>query len=126
MRKNILTQKKKNLKKRISLIIVAAVALNKNPSTTKDIRCIFIEVILYFSYENRKITVLFNYRIDKNLISQRFIKENSLEATPVKHIKTTVDEHHITIYRSHNIIIKIKDSRNEIRVTQRTFYVTNI
>src|SRR6266536_626991 len=116
MRKNILTQKKK-FKKRISLIIVAAVALNKNPSTIKDIRCIFIEVILYFSYENRKITALLNYRIDKNLISQRFIKENSLEITPVEYMGIIVDGYYITIYKFHNIITKVKDSRNKVRFT---------
>ncbi len=100
--------------------------LSKDLSTAKNTRYIFIEITLYFSHENRKIIILLNYRADKDLISQRFTKENNLKATPVKRIKTTVDEHHITIYKSHNIITKAKDFRNEVRVTQHTFYATNI
>ncbi len=102
------------------------VTLNKNSSTAKDTRCILIEITLYFSHGNRKITVLLNYKINKNLISQHFTKENNLETTLIKRMRTTVNKHHITIYKSHNIITKIKDSRNEVRATQRTFYATNI
>ncbi len=100
--------------------------LDKNPSTIKGIRYIFFELILCFSHGNRKITALLNYKINKNLISQRFTKKNNLETTPIKRIETTVDGHHITLYKSHNIITKTKDSRNKKRATQRTFYVTNI
>ncbi len=100
--------------------------LDKNPSTAKSTRCIFIKVILYFSHGNRKITILLNYGIDEDLISQRFTKKNGLEATPVERIGTTVDGHHIIIYRSYNIITKVKDSRNEVRATQHTFYATDI
>ena len=77
----------------------------------------FIEVTLYFSHENRKITVLFNYRVDEDLISQRFTKKNGLEVTPIGYIGITVDKYHITIYKSHNIITKAKDSRSEVRAT---------
>ena len=100
--------------------------LNKNLLTVKGTRCILIEIILYFSHENRNVTALLNYRVDKNLISQRFTKKNSLEATPVKRMGIIVDRHHITIYKSHNIITKTKDSRNEVQATQRTFYATDI
>ena len=100
--------------------------MGKNSLIVKNTRCIFIEITLYFSHGNRKITTLLNYRTNKNLISQHFIKENSLEITLIERIRITVDKYYITIYRFHNIIIKAKDSRNEIRTTQRTFYTTNI
>ncbi len=85
-----------------------------------------IEVILYFSHENRKITALFDCGADEDLISQRFMKKNSLEATPVERIKITVDGYYVIIYRFYNIIIKVKDSRNEVRITQRNFYAINM
>jgi len=102
------------------------VVLDKDPLTIKDTRCILIEITLYFSHGNRKVTALLNYKTNKDLISQYFIKENSLEITPVGRIKIIIDGHHIIIYKSYNIIIKVKDSRNEVRATQRTFYATNI
>ena len=100
--------------------------LGKDFLTVKGTRCIFIEVTLYFSHRNCKVTTLFDCGVDEDLISQRFTKKNGLEVTPVGCIGTTVDGHYITIYRFHNIITKIKDSRNEVRATQRTFYATNI
>ncbi len=100
--------------------------LGKDSLITKDIRYIFIEITLYLTHGNRKITTLLDYEADEDLISQRFTKENGLKTTPVERIGTTVDRHHIIIYRFHNIIIKIKDSRNEVRVTQHTFYATDI
>ncbi len=100
--------------------------LGKDPLTVKNTRCILIEVTLYFSHENRKITALLDYGADEDLISQRFIKKNGLAVTPIERMGTTVDGHYVTIYKSHNIIIKVKDSRNEVRATQRTFYATNI
>ncbi len=100
--------------------------LDKDPSTAKNTRYILIEVTLCFSHGNRKVTALLNYETNKDLISQRFTKENSLKTTPIKHIKTTVDRHHITIYRFYNIITKTKNSRNEVRTTQRTFYAIDI
>ena len=77
----------------------------------------FIKITLCFSYGNRKVTALLDYRADEDLISQHFAKENGLKITPVERIEITVDRHYITIYKSHNIIIKVKDSRNEVRVT---------
>ena len=50
-------------------------ALDKDPSTVKNTRCILIEVILYFSHGNRKITTLLNCGADEDLISQRFAKK---------------------------------------------------
>jgi len=100
--------------------------LGKNSLIVKNTRCIFIEITLYFSHGNRKITTLLNYRTNKNLISQHFIKENGLKTTLVGRIGIIIDKHYIIIYGSHNIIIKVKDSRNEVRTIQRTFYATNI
>ena len=86
----------------------------------------FIEITLCFSHGNRKVTTLLNYETDEDLISQRFTKENGLEAISIERMGITVDGYRITIYRSHNIIIKIKNSRSEVRATQRTFYATDI
>jgi len=102
------------------------VVLNKNSLTVKGTRYIFIEVTLYFSHGNRKVTVLFNCETNEDVISQCFAKENGLEATPVGRIEIIVDGHYVIIYKFYNIIIKIKDSRNEVRVTQRTFYVIDM
>ena len=44
----------------------------------------------------------------------------------IERIEITVDGYYIIIYKSHNIITKAKDSRNEIRATQRTFYAIDI
>ena len=85
-----------------------------------------IEIILYLTHSNRKITALFDYRINKDLISQHFAKKNSLEATPIGRMETTVDGYYVIIYKFHNIITKVKDSRNEVRITQRTFYAIDI
>ncbi len=43
--------------------------LDKDSLTAKGIRCILIEITLYFSHGNRKITALLNYEVDKDLIS---------------------------------------------------------
>ncbi len=91
--------------------------LGKDSLTIKGTRYIFIEVTLYFSHGNRKVTVLFDCGADEDLISQRFIKENGLEVTPVERMGITVDKYYVTIYRFYNIIIKVKDSRNEVRAT---------
>ena len=77
----------------------------------------FIEVTLCLAHGNRKVTALFDYGVDEDLISQRFAKENSLEVISVGRIKTTVDKYYIIIYRFYNIIIKDKDSRSEVRAT---------
>ena len=60
--------------------------LNKDLLTVRDTRYILIEIILYFSHGNRKITALLNYKADKDLISQRFTKKNSLETTLIERI----------------------------------------
>ncbi len=63
------SNKKKEVKKRINPVIVVVVVLGKDSLTVKGTRCIFIEVILYFSHGNRKVIILLNYRADKDLIS---------------------------------------------------------
>jgi len=93
------------------------VVLGKDPLIIKDTQYILIEIILYLAHGNRKVIILFNYGADEDLISQHFAKENGLEVTPVGYMEITVDGYYITIYKSYNIITKIKDSRNEVRVT---------
>jgi hypothetical protein len=56
-------------------------------------RCILIDITLYLSNGNRKITVLLDSGIDEILISQRFVKENRLQITPVGRISVVIDGH---------------------------------
>ncbi len=81
---------------------MAAIILDKDLLTAKNTRYIFIEIILYFSHENRKIIILFNYEVDEDLISQRFAKENDLEITSVERMRIIVDGHYIIIYKFYN------------------------
>ena len=74
----------------------------------------FIEIILCFPYGNRKVTILFDCGVDEDLISQHFTKENDLEVTSVERMGITVDGYYVIIYKFYNIIIKIKDFRNEV------------
>ncbi len=85
-----------------------------------------IEVTLYLTHGNRKVIALFDCGADKDLISQHFIKKNGLEVIPVGRMGIIINKHYITIYGSHNIIIKVKDFRSEVRTTQRIFYAIDM
>jgi hypothetical protein len=50
---------------------------------------------------------------EKNFISQRFVKKNDLISDPVECIKKSIDEHTVTIYEKHDLIIHIKNSENQ-------------
>jgi len=63
---------------------------------------------------------------DEALISQRFVKENKLQATPVGRIGVAVDGHQITIYGTHELEIKAKDSHNVVQRTKRRLYATDM
>jgi hypothetical protein len=54
-------------------------------------RYILIDVTLYLSYNNRKITALLNNDIDETLISQHFIIENKLQTASVKYMRIAVN-----------------------------------
>jgi hypothetical protein len=71
-----------------------------------------IDITLYLSNNNRKVTALLNSDIDEVLISQRFVKENKLQITPIGRISVAVDKHQITIYGTHELKIKAKDNHN--------------
>ena len=60
------------------------------------------------------------------LISQRFAIENRLKATPVSRHNYAVDDHPITIYGSHELVMQAKDSHNISRKSKRTFYAIDI
>jgi hypothetical protein len=85
-----------------------------------------IDVILYLSHGNRRVTALLDSGTDKILIFQRFAKENKLQATPVRRMGIAINGHQITIYRTHNLKIKAKNNHNITRSTKPAFYATNI
>jgi hypothetical protein len=107
----------------ITNIILGVIPKQTNESTSKSM---LIDVILYLSYNNRRITVFLNSGIDETLISQRFAKENRLQAAPTGRMGIAVDGHQITIYKTHNLKIKVKNNYNITRSTKPTFYVTDM
>jgi hypothetical protein len=94
-----------------------------NESTSKNI---LIDVTLYLPHDNRRVTALLNNGTDETLISQRFAKENRLQATPIRRMKIAINGHQITIYRTHDLRIKIKNNHNITRSTKPAFYATNM
>jgi hypothetical protein len=56
-------------------------------------RYILIDITLYLSNSNRKVTALLNSDIDEVLISQRFVKENRLQATSVGRMSVAVNRY---------------------------------
>ena len=104
-------------------------ALGLKPSKAdlfRERRYIKIEIILYLPHENRKVKALLNCGTENEIISQRFVKQNGLQETPVGRIKGAVDGHKITIYGSHNLLIKAKDYHNVTQHARRTFYATDM
>jgi hypothetical protein len=72
------------------------------------------------------VKALLNCGTENEIISQRFIKQNGLQETPVRRMKIAIDRHRITIYRSHNLLIKAKDHHNVTQHARRTFYATDM
>jgi hypothetical protein len=60
------------------------------------------------------------------LISQRFVKKNRLQVTPVGRMSVTVNKYQITIYGTHELEIKAKNNHNVVQRTKRMLYATNI
>jgi hypothetical protein len=56
-------------------------------------RYMLIDITLYLFNSNRKITALLDSDIDEVLISQRFVKKNRLQATPVRRMGIAVNEY---------------------------------
>jgi hypothetical protein len=54
-------------------------------------RCMLIDITLCLSNSNRKVIALLDSDIDEVLISQRFVKENRLQVTPVRRMGVAVD-----------------------------------
>jgi hypothetical protein len=100
------------IKKRENLIIIVAVALDKNFFKAISFHAFIIVFNIRLKHEFRKIIILMNNNSEKNFISQRFVKENDLISDLIKYIKEFIDEYTITIYRKHDLIIYIKDSEN--------------
>ena len=71
-----------------------------------------IEITLYLPHGNRKVKDFLDCGTENKIISQYFVKQNGLQETFIKRIKIAVDGYRITIYKSHNLLIKAKDYHN--------------
>jgi Reverse transcriptase (RNA-dependent DNA polymerase) len=71
-----------------------------------------IDVTPCLPHGNRRDTALLDSGTDEALISQRFAKENKLQAAPVGPMGIAVNGHQITIYGTHDLKIKAKDDHN--------------
>jgi hypothetical protein len=114
------------IKKRESLIIIPAVALNKNPSKTTFSHAFIIIFNIRLEHKLRKIIVLINNNSEENFISQRFVKENDLINDLIKYIEKSIDRYTITIYGKHDLITHIKNSENQNQTNIINFLATNI
>jgi hypothetical protein len=85
-----------------------------------------IDVTFYLSYSNRKVTAFLDSDTDEALISQRFAKENRLQATLIGRIGIVMDKYQITIYETHDLRIKAKNNHNITRNTKPAFYITDM
>ena len=83
-------------------------------------------ITLQLPHGNRKILALVDSGANEGLVSQRFAIENRLKSTPVNRYGYAVDNHPITIYGSHEIVMQAKDSRGVIQASKRTFYATDM
>jgi hypothetical protein len=100
------------IKKRGNLIIITAVALNKNLSKTISSYAFIVVFNIRLKYRFRKIIILMDNGFKENFIFQRFVKENDLISDSIKCIKKFIDGYTITIYGKHDLIIHIKNSEN--------------
>ena len=85
-----------------------------------------MDITLCLPYSNRRVTALLDSETEETLISQRFAKENKLQATPVKRMGVAVNRHQITIYGTHELEIKVKDNHNVVQRTRNKFYATDM
>jgi hypothetical protein len=100
------------IKKRENLIMIAAVALNKNSSKAISSHAFIIIFNIRLEYRLRKIIILIDSDSEENFISQRFVKKNDLINNLIKCIKKFIDEYTIIIYGKHDLIIYIQNSEN--------------
>jgi hypothetical protein len=101
------------IKKRESLIMITAVALNKNSFKIIFFHVFIIVFNIRLEYRLRKIIVLMNSNSEENFISQRFVKKNGLISDSIKCIRESIDKYTIIIYGKHDLITYIKDLRNQ-------------
>jgi hypothetical protein len=92
----------------------------------REKKCIKIETILYLPHRNRKMKALLDCGTENEIISQRFVKQNGLQKTPVRPMGIAIDRHRVTIYGTHDLLFKVKDYHNVTQYTRRTFYVTDM
>jgi hypothetical protein len=89
-------------------------------------RCIEIEITLYLPHGNRKVKAFLDCGAENEIISQRFVKQNGLQETPVGRMGVAVDGYRVTIYGAHDLLFKVKNYHNVTQHTRRTFYVTDM
>jgi hypothetical protein len=100
------------IKKRENLIMIAAVALNKNSSKAISSHAFIIIFNIRLEYRLRKIIILIDSDSEENFISQRFVKKNNLISDLIRYIGKSIDGYAVIIYEKHDLIIHIKDSEN--------------
>jgi hypothetical protein len=101
------------IKKRRNPIIIAAVALDKDPSKATSSYAFIIIFNIRLKYRFHKIIILMDNNSEENFISQRFVKKNDLIGDSIKYIKKFIDRYAVIIYRKHDLIIYIKKSKNQ-------------
>jgi hypothetical protein len=114
------------IKKRGSLIMIAAVALDKDLSKAISSHAFIVIFNIRLKHRLRKIITLIDSSFEENFISQRFVKENDLISDSMKRIKKFIDRYTITIYGKHDLITYIKNSENQSQTNVVNFLTTNI
>jgi hypothetical protein len=114
------------IKKRENLIMIAAVALNKNPSKATLSHVFIVIFNIRLEYGLRKMIALIDNNFEKNFIFQRFVKKNDLIDDSVKCMEEFINEYTITIYGKYDLIIYIKNSENQNQTNIVNFLTANM
>jgi hypothetical protein len=93
--------------------MIIAVTLNKDSFKIISFHTFIIVFNIRLKYRFRKMIILMNNNFKENYISQRFVKENSLISNLIERIKESIDKYTVTIYRKHDLIIHIINSKNQ-------------
>jgi hypothetical protein len=101
------------IKKRKRLIIIAAVALDKNSFKAISFHVFIIVFNIRLKHGFRKIIILIDSDFEENFIFQRFVKENNLINDLIEYMRESIDGYAITIYGKHDLIIHIKNLGNQ-------------
>jgi hypothetical protein len=89
------------------------VALGKDLSKITSFHAFIVIFNVRLEHRFRKIITLINSNFEENFIFQRFVKKNDLISDLIERIKEFIDKYTIIIYGKYNLIIYIKNSRNQ-------------